>query len=155
MFDRLLPHLSPVELADKDLNEPVSLCADGHVSTVGDLIEQKAPSFVKHSFGMSDYTTVSEDKRIVPVNNLDYENLRKLSVELVKRADPGESVAFIGGGSYSKNDLIREIEHDTFVGKRIVSDFRTHSLFLEKAIENGKVIRAEDNATIDIPSFDF
>jgi len=152
MFADVLKHMQVVELDASELDQPISITSKGAVATVRDLIADTAPASVRSMFGAAD---VAGD-HVQPVSKLDPAALRIVATETLRKSDPKHRVAAIGFGSYTPQELIKEVESGTLMGARIVDAVRLSGLLVEQAIASGKV-RPRKNIydTLQVPDFEF
>lgn len=156
MFKELIDRMDAVPLEEEDLHQIFSVDVSGHPATLAEFLVQSAPESVLASFGISagptwarHHTTIKSvralsDKEIIPVVE-DY----------LDSMTEDETLEIIGQGSFTVNDLRREVQLHTAIGERITEIVRQHNIFLEEAIKRGKVQRKEEEEVIRLPAFDF
>ncbi len=151
MFAEIVKHMEAVEFTVSELDQPVSITEKGGVATVRDLIADQAPATVRLQF--SGVAPTGEHVR--SVGQLDTEALKRITTEVLRQSDPDRRVAAIGLGDYSPLQLIEEVQRETVVGARVVNAVRLNGLFIEKAVQNGKIKPRDGYRSLSLPDFDF
>ena len=152
IFDKLLAGKG-LGMPLAHLDEPFSLNENGQIATVGDWMDQEAPESVRIAFGRN--LEVRPQSRVRPVSDLNKDELRMVAAEVFKRSDPGKKLGIIGKGSYSRDELVVEIQRGSALGDQLVGSNRHYAQLLEKAIRTGKVFVQSESDKIDFPDFDF
>jgi len=116
-------------------------------------MDQEAPESVRIAFGRN--LEVRPQSRVRPVSDLNKDELRMVAAEVFKRSDPGKKLGIIGKGSYSRDELVVEIQRGSALGDQLVGSNRHYAQLLEKAIRTGKVFVQSESDKIDFPDFDF
>lgn len=149
----LLKHTN-VELEDADLDQPVTLCKDGSIASLRDLISQRGSSSVRAALGVSGRRGASLST--LAVKELTETDLEQLTLEVIEKSDPDRSLAIVGQGTFTKEQLKREVKKHSEAGTRFVSAIRQHAQFLEEALRAGKIkAKKSKQDTIVLPDFDF
>jgi hypothetical protein len=83
------------------------------------------------------FATLKEvlEKKIIIKNDMSSGDYRDLSIARYKMMDPNKAIS-VGGTSYTKNRIIKEIERQTEVGEKFIGmQVRFVSMLLEKKNE--------------------
>jgi len=151
MFADVIKHMEPLELEEAELEQPFSLDDEGQVATLGDWLEQKAPPKVLTAF----HRTREPHPTIRSVRDPDEEGLKQVTIAVLRAADPAERLAVVGGGHYAPDDLVREVEHGSELGHRLIHAVKNHALFVEQAVRRGKIRPKPVGEELEFPDFPF
>lgn len=154
MFESIIKHLDQdVEIDEQELATPVTFDVLGDVVTVKGLVSLEEP--MKGSRTVRATWAPAESASPREVGDLDRDEVRRLAIETVRSAPKDLALGSIGRGSFSTDDLEREIEQGTEVGERFVEAVRDHSIFLQEAVRAGRVSVRSEPRSVDLPEFDF
>jgi hypothetical protein len=150
MLAQFFKYLGIIELADSEIEQIVSLDSKGKYVTLGELVEQLAPREVVGRFGR----TPKSGRTIKPVHDLDDHESEQIVDAYLDSIPPDQSFAVTGHGSFTADELRREVHQRTELGRRYVAMVKQHNMFLEEAVKRGKIQR-KTNGVIKVPPFDF
>ena len=153
LFKGLLEHMEGIELAESDLEQPLSCNEDGEVARLRDWIDQEAPEKVRVALGRAGARPPTT--RVKSVNELNEGELIKLTVYVLEQSDPNERLAFVGLGDFDQRELIEQVKGMTDVGHRMIQAVKLHALFLERALKDGKIKTHSSATKVKLPEFDF
>ena len=153
MFSGILKHMESLEFGQAELDQPVSLTAEGQVATLRDWIDERAPQSVRAAFGRSD--AQAAHPHVKSASSLSAAELTHLAAEFVRSSPPNEALAIVGQGNFTRDELIQQIESQTEVGERLIRAVRQYVLFMEQAIESGKIKPIEREESVALPEFEF
>lgn len=156
MFKDLIDRMEVISIEAEDLHHIFSVDVSGHPATLEEFLAQSAPPSVLASFGIS-------PERVIAGHNIPIKSVRALSdreiipvvEDYLDSMTGDETLEIIGQGSFTVEDLRREVESHTAVGERIMEIVRQHNIFLEEAIKRGRVQKREEEEEIALPAFDF
>lgn len=153
LFKGIIDQMEVIELTEEDLNLPTSLNEDNEIAALKDLMAQEAPVNVKAAFHME--SAEAPKSRVKSVNDLKDEDLTKLTVNVIENSDPGETLSVVGVGEFNREELIRQVNEGTDLGRRMIQAVRLNAQFLENAMKAGKVKQKEAAKKVTLPEFDF
>jgi len=152
MFQELLDK-TELTIDERELQLPVSVDETGSIVTLAELVDEKAPVAVRRALGR--WPSEPRHRQVRQVRNLSSDELRVLAEATLEVSDPTANAAIVGQGDFSTKELLDEVRRETDVGRRLVEAVRTHSLFIESAIEAGKVHVVQPQVRVILPEFDF
>jgi hypothetical protein len=160
MFNDLIDRMNVIPIEEEDLHHIFSVDVSGQPATLEEFIVQSAPPVVLASFGIRPATATATAlaRGHVPIKSVRALNDKEIIpvVEAYLDSMPeDEMLEIVGQGSYTVDDLRREVRLCTSVGDRIAEIVRQHNIFLEEAIKRGKVQRKDEDEGIELPAFDF
>jgi hypothetical protein len=135
MLPGILEEMPPIEFAEAELDQPISLDDKGIIITVRQLIAARAPSEIREIF----HIAAAIDSHIRPVGHLNYDDLKLLAKAVLEASDRERRVAGLGGGDFSTSQLRDEVERESPMGEKIIRSVRLNGLTVESAVERGKI----------------
>ena len=160
-FPDLFDQMDPLEFDNLELDAPISVNRKGDIVTVRELIAEKGSDEIKAAFraAFGDACIPAPPKSaVLPVGELDQAAQKRVAIAAVQKEDlSGRVVSTPDGGTYKRQQLIREIRKDgSTMGAKIVRGVMLNGGLTQHAIERGKVRpRITPRGTIAIPAFDF
>jgi hypothetical protein len=156
MFKDLIDRMEMVSLEDEDLHHIFSVDLSGQPATLEEFLAQSAPPDVLSSFGiLPERVMAGAHAMIKSVRTLDDKEIIPVVEDYLDSMTGDETLEIVGQGSFTVDDLRREVKLRTNVGERITEIIRQHNIFLEEAIRRGRVQRREEEEEIALPAFDF
>jgi hypothetical protein len=156
MFRELLDQMETFPLEENDLKQVFSVDMSGHPATLEDYLIQAAPAPVLEAFGIPVMERhILESRTIKSVRALSDDELEPIVEAYLDSVPEDQVLEIVGQGTFTTNDLRREVRHHTAIGERITDVVRRHNIFLEEAIKRGKIERKTEEQEISLPAFEF
>lgn len=138
--------------------EPGKPVSEGRVVTIKEYIASRAPQTVRDTLGIPP----SEGNPVKGADELPDDELRELTLVILRGGRDDEFLAVLGSGSYSKQEHIAEVERGTALGRQTMDGTRLNVALIQRLIDSGKLRISEEEPDgkrdvfdIDLPDFDF
>jgi len=152
MFEKLFSYMNSVDFKEHELNWVISIDSKGNDATLGDLICQNAPLSVLATFS---HTPKQSGVTIKAVHELSDKEIEHVVMRHLKTFPKDRALAIAGYGFFTGEQLREEVKQKTEVGRCYIAIVRSHNMFLEKAIKEGKIRRKSNKGNVEIPNFNF
>jgi len=134
-------------LSEEELEQPFSFHEDGTMATLGEFIDQNAPTEARDAIGRDGQTPPAS--RVKSINELSEAELRQLAIEAVSEDDGTQLVS--GRRTFSPQELKDEIVRWTAFGEKFTESLRCHAMLLEKAVHDGRIKLRDPNESLERP----
>lgn len=153
LIERILEAAPELALPRNALDQTVSWSAHGALS-LGDYIGVNAPH-VAHKLAL-DSRIDAPNTSVVSADQLSDEDLKRVVyARLNEGADADTTLAVLGQGTYSIDELKQQIADETEFGQRLLAAERRNIVLLERLVESGKIRAEATESPIDVPDFEF
>lgn len=136
--------------------EPGKPVSEGRVVVIREYIASRSPQSVRESLSIP----LSEDITVKKADELTDEELRELTLAILRKGRDDAYLVVFGKGTYSKQQHIAEVERGTELGRRTINGTRLNVALIQGIIDSGKLRISEEcdsgqNSDIVLPDFNF
>jgi hypothetical protein len=151
---RLLDAAPPLTLSESALEQVVGLSSDDEPITLGQYLAVRAPEVAKR-FRLSE-PAPEQRQSVRAIEDLSDSEVKRVVKLRLRRGADGLKLAVLGQGVLSMEELEKEIDADTELGRRVVEAERSNLALLQRLAETGKLRSTIDtDSPIAVPSLPF